>query len=168
MRNLDVDFLKSCSSETREKIARERLGEEKCKVMDKYGLTLNERLYWEKIQEKYPTQEHFSLKLSVKTSTLGIIFHLHRLCFAKTKYFENNWEDYEPCKYIWTEGGFVSCELYDMEAIRQKVSGTVVDLRDLARIKWLHDFHDMCRKLEVKKNQHIIRDESYGSGVFSF
>jgi hypothetical protein len=165
MRNLDLDFLKSCSPEVREKIVRERLGEEKCKVMDKYGLTLNERLYWEKIQEKYPTQEQFSLKLSVKTSTLGIIFHLHRLCFAKTKYFESNWRDYEPCKYIWTEGRFVPCELYDMEAIRQKKSGTVVDLRDLGRIKWLKDFHDMCRKLEQIKQKYSLTSESYGDRI---
>ncbi|OHW61517.1 hypothetical protein EUAN_20570 [Andreesenia angusta] len=165
MRSLDLDFLKICDAETREEIVRKKLGEEKCRVLDKYGLTLNNRLYWEKVQEKYPTQEHFSLKLTVKTSTLGIIFHLHRLCFAKTKYFENNWNDYEPCKYIWTEGGFSPCELYDMEAIRQKGTGIVVDLRDLSRIKWLHEFQAMCRELEQRKMQRTFdfRDSKMAS-----
>lgn len=153
MNTIDIDFLKECDSELREKIVREKLGSEKCKVLDKYELTLNDRLYWEKVQEKYPTQEYFSLKFSIKTSTIGMIFHIHRLCFAKTKYFENNWKDYKPCKYVWLNRDFVDCDLHDMEAIRQKDTGIVVDLRDLSRIKWLHEFKEMCRKLEEEKTR---------------
>lgn len=152
---MDLDFLKGCEAEERERIMRSRLGEEKCRVLDKYGLSSNSRLYWERIQEKYPTQECFSIKLAEKSTVLGMIFHLHRLCFAKVKYFENNWEDYSACKYVWTEGGFVDCELHDMEAIRQNVTGTVIDLRDLARIKWLHDFQAMCAELEQRKAQAL-------------
>jgi len=149
--NLDWDFVRSCDEETRGKILRDDLSEEKCKVLDKYGLTSNGRLYWEKIQDKYPTQEYFSHKLAKKSTVIGMIFHIHRLCFAKVKYFENNWGDYEACKYVWDENGFVKCELYDLEAIRQKSTGIVIDLRDLGRIKWLKDFHAMCDKLESKK-----------------
>lgn len=155
--DLDFDFLKSCDDDLREKVLRESLGHEKCKLIDKYGLTSNRRLYWEKVQEKYPTQEYFSTKLAKKTSTLGIVFHIHRLCFAKTKYFEANWKDYEPCKYVWKEAGFVECELYDLEAIRQKATGIVIDLRDLARISWLSDFEEMCKELEWRKNQASIK-----------
>ncbi|KDR96320.1 hypothetical protein SAMN02745945_02401 [Peptoclostridium litorale DSM 5388] len=152
---MDWDFLRSCDYKTRETLLRGDLTGEKCKVLDKYGLTSNSRLYWEKIQEKYPTQEYFSHKLARKSTVIGMIFHIHRLCFAKVKYFENNWDDYEPCKYIWDQGGFVNCELYDMEAIRQKATGIVIDLRDLARIKWLRDFHAMCTHLEQKKEEAV-------------
>lgn len=149
--NIDLDYLRSCEDSEREKIMRDRLGEEKCKVLDKYGLSSNSRLYWERIQEKYPTQEYFSYKLAEKSTVLGMIFHIHRLCFAKVKYFENNWDDFEPVKYFWTEGGHLRCEEYDMEAIRQKATGIVIDLRDLARIKWLHEFKAMTDTLQEQK-----------------
>lgn len=153
---LNYDFLRTCDEETREKLMRKELGAEKCRVIDKYGLKFNSNLYWEKREPKYPTQEYFSYKLALKSTVIGMIFHIHRLCFAKVKYFENNWHDYEPCKYVWTERDFVRCELYDMEAIRQKATGIVVDLRDLARIKWLKDFHAMCAYLEEKKREANI------------
>lgn len=155
MRGLDLDFLRNCEDEERERILRARLGDEKCKVLDKYGLRSNRRLYWERTQEKYPTQEYFSFKLAEKSTVLGMIFHIHRLCFAKVKYFENNWHDYKPCKYIWTEGGFVDCDIHDMEAIKQKATGLVIDLRDLTRIKWLHEFKAMCSELEQRKTEAV-------------
>jgi hypothetical protein len=148
MNNLDFDYLRSCESKVRDKILRNHLGEDKCKVIDKYELVSNNKLYWQKVQEKYPTQEYFSHKLAYKSSVLGLIFHIHRLCYAKVKYFEDNWTYYQPCKYYWNKNGFVDCEMYDMEAIRQKDTGIVIDLRDLGRIKWLYEFHDLCNKLE--------------------
>ena len=151
----DRDDLLKFDIDEREKILRSHLSNEKCKVLDKYGLTSNGRLYWEKIQEKYPIQEFFSHKFAVKASVLGMIFHINRLCFAKVKYFENNWDDYEPCKYVWRKRDFVSCELYDLEAIRQKETGIVIDLKDLGRIKWFADFVTMCEDLEGFKRKAI-------------
>ena len=151
----NLDEIRTYCAEQREFILREQLGESKCKVLDKYGLTSNDRLYWERIQEKYPTQEYFSHKFAFKASVLGMIFHIHRLCFAKVKYFENNWNEFQACKYVWDQGGYVECEIEDLEAIRQKATGIVIDLRDLARIKWLHEFQAMCAELERK------RDEAY-------
>lgn len=150
LQGIDLDALKKLSKEDRETIMRKHLGKEKCQLFDKYGLQSNDRLYWERVQEKYPTQETFSHKLAYKSSVLGLIFHMHRLCFAKVKYFENHWQDYQACKYIWKEAAFVDCELFDMEAIRQKATGIVIDLRDLSRIRWLSDFQEMCAELEYR------------------
>ncbi len=158
MKKLDLDYLRSCESKVREEILRNHLGEEKSKVLDKYELVSNDRLYWQKVQEKYPTQEYFSHKLAYKSSVLGLVFHIHRLCYAKVKYFEDNWSDYNACKYYWNENGFVDCENFDMEAIRQKATGIVIDLRDLGRIKWLYEFHDLCNQLEKKKEEAKIQE----------
>lgn len=146
---MDNDTLKSLEPSIREKIMREELGEEKCKILDKYNLNSNQRLYWERIQEKYPVQEYFSHKLARKASSIGMIFHIYRLCFAKTKYFENNWTKFVPCVYN-HRYGFVETEIYNMEYIKQKSTGIILDLRELAKIKWLHEFKELCCYLEEK------------------
>lgn len=149
---MDNDTLKSLEPKIREKIMREELGDIKCKILDKFNLHSNDRLYWERIQEKYPSQEYFSHKLAKKTSPLGIIFHINRLCFAKTKYFENNWSDFVPCVYNYKKG-FVETEIYDMEYIKQKSTGIILDLRELAKIKWLQEFKNLCSYLEEKQRE---------------
>lgn len=147
---LNLEWLKSLDPSIREKIMREEIGEEKRKIVDKYGLHPNDRIYWERRQEKYPTQEYFSHKLLVKASPLGVVFHINRLCFAKTKYFENNWSKFEACVYDYKKG-FVNTEICNMEFIRQKSTGIVLDLRALAKIKWLSEFQDLCRYMEEKE-----------------
>lgn len=149
---MDNDTLKNLRPEIRERIMREELGEEKCKILDKYDLHPNGRLYWERIQEKYPVQEYFSHKFAKKTSTLGMIFHIYRLCFAKTKYFENNWEYFVPCLYDYKKG-FIETEIYDMEYIKQKDTEIILDLRELAKIKWISDFREICNYLEEKQKE---------------
>lgn len=141
------DELLALEPTLREKFMREELGKDKCKVLDKYSLYSNERLYWERIQEKYPNQEYFSHKMAVKSSTLGLVFHIYKLCFAKTKYFEQNWNKFSPCVYRMREG-FVETELFDMEYIKHKNTGIVVDLRELARIHWVHEFKELCEYIE--------------------
>lgn len=147
---MDFDTLKNISLEQREKVMREQLGEEKCRVLDKYNLHSNNRLYWERIQEKYPIQEYFSHKFALKTSTLGMIFHIYRLCFAKTKYFENNWCNFAPCIYDFKKG-FVETEIYNMEYIKQKSTGIIIDLRELAKIKWISEFRELCNYIEKQQ-----------------
>lgn len=147
---LDYEELKSVSDEEREILLREQLGAEKCKVLDKYNLRSNSRLYWERHQEKYPIQEYFSHKLAVKSTPLGMVFHIYRLCFAKVKYFENHWDEYEPCIYDF-RNGFIKTEVYNMEFIRKKSTGIVIDLRELGKIHWLKDFQDLCAYLEKQR-----------------
>lgn len=144
---MDNDMLKAVDDEIREKYLRKQLGDEKCRILDKYSLRSNSRLYWERHQEKYPVQEYFSHKFAVKSSPLGMIFHIYRLCFAKVKYFENHWNEYVPCIYDFKKG-FVETELYNMEFIKQKSTGIVLDLRELGKIHWLKDFKELCAYLE--------------------
>lgn len=158
MCKLNNDLLKAMDNEKREEFMRCELGKDKCKVLDKYKLSSNSRLYWEKVQEKYPVQEYFSHKFARKSSVLGMVFHIYRLCFAKTKYFENNWDKFESCKYDYKKG-FLVTELYDMEYIRHKPTGIVIDLRELSKIHWLKDFKELCEYLEseelaVAKNEY--------------
>ena len=96
-------------------------------------------------------QEYFSHKFAKKTSALGMIFHIYRLCFAKTKYFENNWEHFVPCIHDFKKG-FIETEMYNMEYIKQKDTGIILDLRELAKIKWISDFRDICDYLEEKQS----------------
>ena len=147
---MDYEELKSISDTEREKFLRQQLGPEKCKVLDKYNLRSNSRLYWERHQEKYPVQEYFSHKLAVKSTTLGMIFHIYRLCFAKVKYFENHWDEYVPCIYDFRKG-FIETEVYNMEFIKHKSTGIVIDLRELGKIHWLKDFQELCDYLEEQK-----------------
>lgn len=154
---MDNDTLKAVDDEIREKYLRKQLGDEKCKVLDKYSLRSNSRLYWERRQEKYPVQEYFSHKFAVKSSPLGMIFHIYRLCFAKVKYFENHWDEYVPCIYDFKKG-FVETELYNMEFIKQKSTGIVLDLRELGKIHWLKDFKELCAHLEEMDRNVKQRD----------
>lgn len=148
-------MLKALPEETRELYLREKLGPEKCKILNKYDLHCNSRLYWERRQEKYPIQEYFSNKFAMKSTPLGMIFHINRLCFAKVKYFEEHWDEYLPCIYD-CKKGFVECELYDMEFIKQKATGIVLDLRELARIHWLKDFKNLCAYLEKMQESELL------------
>lgn len=149
---MDRDTLKSLDADTREKIMREELGEEKCKIIDKYNLHPNNRLYWERRQDKYPIQEYFSHNLALKASPLGVVFHIYRLCYAKTKYFESNWQNFKPCTYNHKKG-FVDAEIHEMEYIKQLSTGIVIDLRELAKIKWLSEFKDLCKYLEERHEE---------------
>jgi hypothetical protein len=152
---LDYDALKALSEEVREGYLRNQLGAEKCKILDKYGLRSNPRLYWERHQEKYPVQEYFSHKFAMKSTPLGMIFHINRLCFAKVKYFEAHLDEYVPCIYD-CKKGFVETELYNMEFMKQKGTGIVIDLRELAKIHWLKDFKNLCAYLE-KMQENVLQ-----------
>lgn len=144
---MDYDELIIASQETRDLYLRQQLGIEKCKIIDKYGLRSNSRLYWENYQEKYPVQEYFSHKFAMKSTPLGVVFHINRLCYAKVKYFEPHWNEYVPCSYD-LKKRFMETELYNMEFIKQKSTGIVLDLRELAKIHWLRDFQKLCKYLE--------------------
>lgn len=148
---MNYEFLKTYNHKERDLYARKELGEEKCKIIDKYDLHLNNNLYWERVQEKYPTQEYFSHKFAIKSSSLGMIFHIYRLCFAKVKYFDQNWDQFSPLIYDW-KSGFKETELYDMEFIRHNPTGIIIDLRNLSKIHWLKDFKAICQYIEDRTN----------------
>lgn len=153
---MNFDALRNMDLQLKERIMREQLGEEKCKILDKYDLHPNSNLYWERVQEKYPVQSYFSHKFALKSSPLGIIFHINRLCFAKTKYFESNWCNFVPCVYD-LKKGFIETELYNMEYIKQKSTGIIIDLRELAKIKWIKDFKELCHYMEEKQREEELK-----------
>lgn len=147
---MNLKYLKELEQPIREKLMREELGEEKCKIIDKFNLHPNENLYWERVEPKYPNQEYFSHKLATKSTPIGIIFHINRLCYAKTKYFEQNWDKFVPCIYSYIDN-FVETEIYNMEYIKHKSTGITLDLRELAKIHWIDDFRAICTYLEKKE-----------------
>jgi hypothetical protein len=151
---MDYDMIKQSSQNIRDRVLREELGKEKAAVLVYYGLHCNERLYWAKSQDHYPTQEYFSHKFVKKASVIGIIFHIYRLCYAKTKYFEKNWEHFEACRYDWGTGIIGECELYEMEFIRHKATGNTFDLRNLSKINRIEDFQLLCAYLESGAANH--------------
>ena len=94
-------------------ILKNELSLDKRKLLDKYNLTCSQDYIWEFRHSKYHTVKYFSHKFAKKHSTLALVFYINRLCYAKIKYFEENFYKYEPYKYIF-EKGFSKCEMYDM------------------------------------------------------
>jgi hypothetical protein len=126
----------------------DKLSPEKYKLIKKYSLSLNDSLIWEFKHDKYHTVKYFSNKFAVKHSTLAILFSIHRLCYAKIKYFDKNFDKYKPYKYNF-KVGFFECELFDMEFILHKPSNIMIDLRNLQEIKDINEFKDFCNYLET-------------------
>ncbi|CZR97080.1 MULTISPECIES: hypothetical protein [unclassified Clostridioides] len=120
---------------------------DKRNLIEKYSLTLNENLIWEFKHGKYHTIKYFTHKFAVKESVLALLFNIHKLCYAKIKYFESNFSKYEPYKYSYQDG-FVKCEIYDMSFMLHKYSNIMIDLRNLQEIKTIEEFRLFCNHLE--------------------
>jgi hypothetical protein len=145
---MDYEIVKQYSQEDRDRVLKGELESGKVKLLEYYGLHCNDRLYWSKSQGHYPTQEYFSHRLVKKASVIGIIFHIYRLCYAKTKYFEQKWHYFVPCQYDWNSNSFYGCEVYKMEFIKHKDTGITLDLRNLAKINRIEDFRMLCDYIE--------------------
>ena len=65
----------------------------------------------------------------------------------KIKYFDKNIDKYEPHKYIFLKG-FCKCEMYDMEFLKHKPSGKMIDIRNLKEIKNIEEFKSFCSLIE--------------------
>lgn len=150
---MDYDLLRISSTKFRDMKLKEELDSEKVRIIERYGLTSNEKLYWQKKQHDYPTHEYFSHKFVKKSSALGIVFKLNRLCYGKVKYFEKNWAKYIGCYYDWRKNEFVECDLSNMEFIKHKNLGYIFDLRNLVKINKIEDFRELCRYLEDKEEE---------------
>lgn len=131
----------------------DKLTKEKYNLIQKYSLTLNDNLIWEFKHNKYHTTKYFTHKFATKHSTLALLFNIHRLCYAKIKYFENNLHKYKPYKYDF-QHGFYECELFDMEFMLHIPSDIMIDLRHLQSIKDINKFKDFCKCLEKYEGSH--------------
>lgn len=157
---MNYQLLKSATQENRDNYLRQELGMEKCEILDKYQLRSNTDLYWERHHEHHPVQEQFSHKCAKKASPLGMIFHLYKLCYAKVKYFDQNWDDFAPCVYNWQSGLFEETRLSDMEFIKHLSTGIMLDLRNLAKINRYEDFLALCNYLEEQKRNNLLRQRN--------
>lgn len=126
---------------------KQELGLDKRNLLDKYSLSCNDDMIWEFKHTKYHTTKYFSHKFAKKQSTLALLFNIHKLCYAKIKYFEYNIEKYDFYKYDFING-FEKCELYDMGFLFHKPSGIIIDIRNLCEIKNINEFKSFCTYLE--------------------
>ena len=148
---MEYDLLRNSSQQVRDRVLKEELSDEKIKIIEWYGLESNTNLYWEKRQNSYPTQVFFSHKFVKKASPLGIIFHIYRLCYAKVKYFEKNWDKFIACQYNLNTQAFQECQMFEMECIKHLSTGMVFDLRNLSKINRIEDFLTLCKYLEDRE-----------------
>jgi hypothetical protein len=130
-----------------------KLDEQKLKVIRKYRLYLNSNFNWEyrHPKNKYQPIEYFSQKFAEKHSALAMVFQIHKLCFAKIKYFENNINDFIPCEYSF-KNGFSECEIYKFQFLYHKYSKYMIGISELQNIKDIKEFNDFCNHLESFKN----------------
>lgn len=130
-----------------DEILKNELSLDKRKLLNKYKLTCSEDYIWEFRHSKYHTVKYFSHKFAKKHSTLALVFYINRLCYAKIKYFEENFYKYESYKYIF-KNGFSKCDIYDMEFLFHKPSKNFIDIRSLREIRSIEEFRQFCSKLE--------------------
>lgn len=130
-----------------DEILKNELSLDKRKLLNKYNLTCSEDYIWEFRHSKYHTVKYFSKKKKKKHSTLALVFYINRLCYAKIKYFEENFYKYESYKYIF-KNGFSKCDIYDIEFLFHKPSKNFIDIRSLREIRSIEEFRQFCSKLE--------------------
>lgn len=156
---MNYQVLKNAAQEIRDDYLRQELGMEKCEILDKYQLRSNTNFYWERHHVHQPVQEYFSHKFAKKATPLGMIFQIYKLCYAKVKYFDQNWDKFAPCVYNWKNGLFEETRLSDMEFIKHLSSGIILDLRNLAKINKYEDFVALCHHLEQRKPDILVIKE---------
>ncbi len=119
--------------------------EEKNLILQKYGL-IHENGAW--YSDKENSHKHLIVKDAFleKTDTIGLLFRVNKLCMAKVKYFRQNIDKYEPCKYDY-KNGFVSVPLWDADFLKHKASGFLLDFRFLQTITVYDDFVALCAEL---------------------
>lgn len=130
-----------------------RLEEQKKKVIQEYRLHLNSNCNWEYIHPKgkYQPIEYFSQKFVEKHSALAMVFQIHKLCFAKIKYFENNVDDFIPYSYSF-KSGFERCEMHKVQFLYHIYSHYMIGIAELQDIKDIDEFKKLCNYLESFKN----------------
>lgn len=126
---------------------KKELSIDKQKLIEKYCLICKENLFWSFVNPKYDSIEYFSHKFAKKESILALLFHIHRLCYAKIKYFQENWSYYESFNYD-LKKGFIPCEIYDMNYIKQKNTNLLIPIHQLSNIHDINEFYELCHYLE--------------------
>ena len=119
---------------------------EKDSLVKKFGL-MHENNGW--YSNKDNSHKHLIFKDAFfeRSDIIGLLFRINKLCIAKVKFFRDNIDKYEPCKYHYKEG-FVSVPLWDADFLRHKASGFILDFSFLQTITVYDDFVALCKELE--------------------
>ena len=130
-------------------------------IIKKYGL-IKENDKWYQEKENSHKALIFTDKFFNTNDTIGIIFRIYKLCFAKVKYFRTFYYKFEYYKYDYKRG-FIETELWDVEFFKHIDSGLMIDLRYLQSITVYEDFVKFCNELDnysnnVKNNIENIKN----------
>lgn len=115
-------------------------------IIKKYGL-IKENDKWYQEKENSHKALIFTDKFFNTNDTIGIIFRIYKLCFAKVKYFRAFYYKFEYYKYDYKKG-FIETELWDVEFFKHIDSGLMIDLRYLQSITVYDDFVNFCNELD--------------------
>lgn len=129
------------------------LSEEKVRLIGKYRLVpkqINNKFFWVRQFPNRPDHPYATHRAVLKCTVLELVFSFYDLCVAKMTYFSRNVDDYDSCKFNYRTQQMEPCPLWDMEFLVQKETGVVVDLNNLAAIKEITVFREMCSWLELQ------------------
>lgn len=115
-------------------------------IIKKYDLKKEGDSWYQEKENSHKTLV-FTDKFLNRNDTIGILFRIYKLCFAKVKYFRTFIFKFEPYKYDYIKG-FVETELWDAEFFKHIDSGYILDLRYLQSLKVYEDFIKLCEELE--------------------
>lgn len=122
-------------------------------IINKYELKKENNSWYQEKENSHKTLI-FTDKFFNRNDTIGILFRIYKLCFAKVKYFRTYIFNFEPYKYDYKKG-FIKTELWDAEFFRHIYSEYMIDLRYLQSISVYEDFVKFCRELESFENKPI-------------
>ncbi len=115
-------------------------------IIKKYDLKKENNAWYQEKENSHKTLV-FTDKFFNRNDTIGILFRIYKLCFAKVKYFRAYPFKFEPYKYDYKKG-FIQTELWDAEFFKHIDSGYMLDLRFLQSITVYEDFLKLCEELE--------------------
>ena len=115
-------------------------------IIKKYDLKKENNAWYQEKENSHKTLI-FTDKFLNRNDTIGILFRIYKLCFAKVKYFRAYPFKFEPYKYDYKKG-FIKTELWDAEFFKHTDSGYMLDLRFLQSITVYEDFVKLCKELE--------------------
>jgi hypothetical protein len=119
---------------------------DKEKFIKKHGL-IHENNAWYSHRENSHKHLIFKDEFYNKSDLIGLLFRFNKLCAGKVKYFRENINKYEPCKYHYKDG-FITVPLWDADFLRHKASGYILDFKYLETITVYEDFVSLCKELE--------------------
>ena len=119
---------------------------EKDLLVQKFGL-VHESGGWYSHKENSHKHLIFKDVFYERADIIGLLFRVNKLCMAKVKYFRENIEKYEPCKYHYKDG-FTVVPLWDADFLRHKASGFILDFSFLQTITVYDDFVALYKELE--------------------